>query len=160
MRKTKHEDNLPLFVLNIESTADVATSTGFWDLRISLFVVKALNIATTSMAATWFKTKGTESYPLILANRPSSTSLGTYKPPVSPYLAKDLYQVKPGLGFSESNPEILHLSDLGPEATASQISSSGTKPELDTCLPLLQTEFTSSEEGSLYGLPHQWLMSG
>ncbi|KAK7345381.1 hypothetical protein VNO77_15985 [Canavalia gladiata] len=88
MRKTKHNDNLPLFILNIESTADVATSTGFWDLRISLFAVK----------------------------------------------------VKPGLGFSESDPEILHLSDLGPVSTASQISSSGTKPELDTCLPLLQTK--------------------
>ncbi|KAK7339610.1 hypothetical protein VNO77_20288 [Canavalia gladiata] len=49
--------------------------------------------------------------------------------------------VKPGLGFSESDPEILHLSGLGPVATASQISSSGTKPELDTCLPLLQTKF-------------------
>ncbi|KAK7362595.1 hypothetical protein VNO77_04712 [Canavalia gladiata] len=61
---------IPRPVRNIESTADVATSTGFWDLRISLFAVKALNIATTSMAATWFKTKGTESYPLILANRP------------------------------------------------------------------------------------------
>ncbi|KAK7343906.1 hypothetical protein VNO77_13016 [Canavalia gladiata] len=48
--------------------------------------------------------------------------------------------VKPGLGFSESDPEILHLSGLGPVATASQISSSGTKPELDTCLPLLQTK--------------------
>ncbi|KAK7312414.1 hypothetical protein VNO77_36255 [Canavalia gladiata] len=43
---------------NIESTADVATSTGLWDLRISLFEVK----------------------------------------------------VKPGLGFSESDPEMLHLS--------------------------------------------------